>query len=211
MSKKLFISFVLDETGSMQMVKSQTIDGFNEYIKTLKADKNAGNIRFGLTKFNSEKVDIVYDGVKLDKVDSLNDETYQPAALTPLYDAIGQTIRALEAKLDGKKKQTALVVIQTDGQENHSKEFSQAGIFALIDEKKKVGWTFVFLGADQDAWLAGQKLGLDAGNVVSYNSAQTKRAFNRVANATSYYSTTGGTQSRSLFQEAEESRSSSTG
>lgn len=202
---KLFVSFVLDETGSMSSVKSQTIAGFNEYLETLKSDDNAKDIRFALTKFNSERVNVIYDGVKLDKVEKLTDETYRPAALTPLYDAIGQTVRALETKLNGKKKQKALVVIQTDGEENHSKEFDSKGIFALIDEKKKAGWTFVFLGADQDAWLTGQKLGLDQGNVISYASAQTQKTFQRAAVATSYYSQTGGMQSRNLFEEAENS------
>jgi len=204
MSKKMFVSFTLDETGSMQSVKSQTIDGFNEYLATLKADKNANDIRFALTKFNSDKVDVVYDGVGLDKVENLTDKTYQPASLTPLYDAIGLTIKALETKLNSKKQQKVLVVIQTDGQENHSKEFDSVGIFALIDEKKKAGWTFVFLGADQDAWITGQKLGLDMGNVVSYNSAQTKGVFHRAAVATSYYSRTSGAQSSNIFSEAED-------
>ena len=63
---KINVSFVLDETGSMQSVKEQTISGFNEYIETLKKDTK--NIKFTLTKFNTEKVEIVYDAVKLLKL-----------------------------------------------------------------------------------------------------------------------------------------------
>lgn len=192
--KKMHISLVLDETGSMLVVKRLTVDGFNEYVKTLRAEKNAGDMRFTLTKFNSEKVEIVHDGVKLDKVTLLTDESYQPVHLTPLYDAIGQSIRAIEGK-----KGNVLIVIQTDGQENASKEFSREGIFGLIAEKKKKGWTFVFLGADQDAWLAGQQLGLDKGNVMSYDSKDTKKALHRVATATVSYASRGGGQTSDFF------------
>jgi len=205
MTKKMIVSFILDETGSMQSVKEQTINGFNEYIKTLKSEKSASDIQFAMTKFNSERVEIVYDGVNLKEVQPLNQDTYHPRALTPLYDAIGRSIGALEKKVNSKKKQNVLMVIQTDGHENHSKEFSRNGIFNLIDEKKKAGWTFAFLGADQDAWLAGQKLGLDKGNVISYDSKQTESVFANLAQSTSRYAKGGGTQTKTFFSEDEES------
>lgn len=197
MAKKLYISFVLDETGSMQVVKSLTVAGFNEYVETLRAEKNAGDMRFTLTKFNSEKVEIVHDGVKLDKVELLTEASYNPAHLTPLYDAIGRTIRAIESK---SKKSNVLIVIQTDGQENASGEFTRDGIFGLINEKKKAGWTFVFLGADQDAWLTGQALGLDKGNVMAYAGADTHKTFREAAAATVSYSRKGGGQTSDFFE-----------
>ncbi|MEN8173906.1 MAG: hypothetical protein ABFS03_13630 [Chloroflexota bacterium] len=198
--KKMMVSFVLDETGSMQSVKGETISGFNEYIQTLNNEKSAENIRFTLTKFNSMKVEVVYDSVKLGKVAALDDDSYRPEAMTPLYDAIGKTIRSLEDKLEGKKPK-ALVVIQTDGHENHSKEFNRKSIFSLIDEKKKAGWTFAFLGADQDAWLAGQELGIPKGNTMSYRSAETKNAFNLVARSSISYVISGGDQTEAFFSD----------
>lgn len=200
MGKRIRISFVLDETGSMQTVKGQTISGFNEYVKTLRAEKNAGDIRFTLTKFSSARVRVVHDGVKLDKVELLTGDSYNPANLTPLYDAIGRTIRSIEGKT---KKTNVLIVIQTDGQENASKEFTRDGIFSLISEKKKAGWTFVFLGADQDAWAAGYALGLDKGNVMSYASADTGKAFQRAAAGTVSYTQRGGGQTSDFFAEDE--------
>ena len=198
--KKMMVSFVLDETGSMQSVKQETISGFNEYIQTLKDEKSAGDIRFTLTKFNSEKIEVVHDSAKLDKVIPLSNDSYRPAAMTPLYDAIGKTIRSLEDKMNTKKS-GALVVIQTDGMENHSREFNRSSIFNLIDEKKKAGWTFAFLGADQDAWLAGQVLGIPKGNVMSYDSAETEGAFRKVAYASSRHASSGGIQSNDFFSE----------
>lgn len=199
--KKMYISVILDETGSMQVVKEQTISGFNEYVETLRGEETASIMRFTLTKFNSTKVEIIHDGVRMDAVKSLTDATYQPANLTPLYDAIGRTVRMLEKKVDGQKKATALVVIQTDGQENASKEFTREAIFSLIDEKKGAGWTFVFLGADQDAWAVGQQLGLDQGNVMSYASADTGKTFRETAAGTLSYARSGGLQTDRFFEE----------
>ncbi len=205
MAKKIIIGFLLDETGSMQSVKAQTIDSFNEYIETLKAEGNASDIRFTLTKFNSLKIEIVHDGVGLQDVEALSRKNYQPANLTPLYDAIGQTIRSLEKKA---KKRNVLVVIQTDGQENASKEFSREDIFDLISEKKKGNWTFVFLGADQDAWVTGMALGLDKGNVMSYASAETLGAMRSVSSSTAAYLQSDGTKTAGFFDEEDVDSSS---
>lgn len=217
MAKKMFISFILDETGSMQSVKGQTISGFNEYVETLKGGDDAGRIRFALTRFNDEKVDVVYDGVRLDEVAELTEETYWPTSLTPLYDAIGHTIRALEKRLAGKKRKV-LVVIQTDGAENASKEFTQGVIFSLISEKKGAGWTFAFLGADQDAYQTGARLGIERGNVMEYTSGETHQTFGRTATATLNYVSSGGKVTTGFFDsetdsssDAEKSEASGTG
>ncbi|NIP23783.1 MAG: VWA domain-containing protein, partial [Phycisphaerae bacterium] len=119
MAKKKYVSFILDETGSMLSVKDQTISGYNEYLDTLKQEKD---VLFTLTKFNSAKVEVVYDAVKIKDVELLTADTYHPTATTPLYDAIGTTITSLE-KATKNKKGKKLVVIQTDGLENASKEF----------------------------------------------------------------------------------------
>lgn len=204
----MHISFILDETASMMSVKSQTISGFNEYIKTLRGNKDAKKAKFTLTKFNSTKVEIVHDGVSLDDVADLTNENYRPDSTTPLYDAIGQTIRVLEKKANGKGKKAEkfLLVIQTDGQENASKEYSRESIFALITEKKDAGWTFAFLGADQDAWAVGQIIGIPKGNTMSYNSSQTSKAFARTAEASVGYALTGGAQSASFFDDNDDDK-----
>lgn len=195
-SKKILISFILDETGSMRVVKGQTISGFNEYVGTLKAADNAEDMRFTLTKFNSEKIELVHDSVPLSEVALLTRQSYQPDNLTPLYDVIGKTLNSIND--DGHN---VLFVIQTDGEENHSKEFTRQAIFDLISEKKKAGWTFVFLGADQDAWAIGMAFGLDKGNVMSYESAETTSMFRTVAASTCAYVATGGTKTARFFDD----------
>ncbi|MBM4467247.1 MAG: VWA domain-containing protein [Chloroflexi bacterium] len=196
---KVLVSFILDETGSMQVVKGPTISGFNEYVQSLRQEDNADDVRFMLTKFNSEKIELVHDSVKLSDVALLDDASYSPNYLTPLYDVIGKTIKAISD--DGCN---VLFVIQTDGQENYSKEFTREAIFTVIAEKKKAGWTFVFLGADQDAWDVGMQLGLDKGNVMSYNSAETKAMFRTLSTATGCYTRSGGTLTADFFQDPQD-------
>jgi hypothetical protein len=138
-----------------------------------------------LTKFNSEKVEVVYADKQIKDVPLLNRETYSPNNLTPLYDAVGRTVSAIDKKKLGKK--TVLVVIITDGEENASKEYNQKKIFDLISAKQKAGWTFVFMGADQDAWLAGQVIGIVKANTLSFNGSNIKGAMRSAARATSFY------------------------
>lgn len=196
---KLHVSFIIDETGSMRPFKQQTIDGFNEYVKSLQSSDEADDILFTLTKFNSENVEVVCDDIPINDVQELTDKSYNPNNLTPLYDAIGQTIKSLSRQMKGKKHQRVLVAIQTDGAENASREYDRDKVFKMIAKKKKKGWTFAFLGADQDAYAAAKVIGVPKGNVMAYASAQTMDAYAGLSRATVGYTKSGGVQSNSLF------------
>jgi hypothetical protein len=138
------IVVLLDETGSMQPGKAETIQSFNKYVKDLEGEE----VAFHLTLFNSTKVERRHQGVAPKDVPPLTEETYQPLYNTPLWDAIGQTIEAVG--------EPALMVILTDGEENASKEYkSLESIQALIEAKRKDGWEFLFLAKGLDAYNAG--------------------------------------------------------
>jgi len=157
MSKnKISIFFVLDETGSMAGCIQQTISGFNEYLNTLKEDKKS-KYKLSLLKFNSGGLTQVCDDMPLKRVPELSLDNYRPANMTPLYDAIGHGINLMNSK------RKVLFVIMTDGEENCSKEYDRSDIFKLVANQKKAGWQFAFLGADQDAWIAGGKIGKGRG------------------------------------------------
>lgn len=202
--KKLLVSFVLDETGSMMKVKDATIEGFNAYIQTLREDDSASLIRFTLTHFNSNKVDVRFAGVKLKAVPLLTPASYQPAAMTPLYDAVGQTIRATEQQIaDKKNPPDVLLVIQTDGLENYSREYDQKGIFDLIREKRQQGWTFVFLAADLDAWQIGSQMGLTATSSTRYDGSVggTRTMYAQMARQTSRHARRRTQDAQDFFEE----------
>ena len=200
-NRPMMVSIVLDETGSMSSRIAETISGFNEYVGDLKKLKVPVSVT--LTKFNSKKVEVVYADKPIKGVPELNKDTYRPNELTPLYDAVGKTITEIDKKKLGKK--TVLVVIMTDGEENASKEYNQKKIFDLISEKqKKDGWTFVFMGADQDAWLAGQAIGILYANTLSFDGNNVKGAMKTAARATMGYAQSsaraGGMSHKSFFK-----------
>lgn len=179
-SPSLKVVFLLDESGSMDSCKSQTISGFNEYIQKLRKDNKHINVT--LTKFNSNCISIAYTNMPVSKVPLLNDISYQPDGLTPLYDAIGKTITKDNAD------QKTLFIIMTDGAENDSKEYNIESVKSLIKGRETHGWSFVFLGADIDAWSHAQSLGLSQGNTMSYNRADTHKMYGCLASVTTNYS-----------------------
>lgn len=202
MTKDTIVNFVLDETGSMLTVKAATISGFNEYLKSLRNAK--GRVYFTLTQFNSEKIEVVHKSAAMKKVPDLTDETYQPCWNTPLYDAIAKTIEATEKRIKRRKtKPAVLCVIMTDGEENASKEWTREAIFKLIEKKtKREGWTFAYLGANQDAYAVGFGIGIPVASSMHYPSdAQgVAVAMANVSESTSDYLAGGSVQTDSFFE-----------
>ena len=192
-NKPTLVAFLLDRSGSMLQCQDETINGFNTYLKELKS-KDHGNMRFTLTQFDSVSVDVIHDGVPLAQVKKLTDETFAPRAFTPLYDAIGKTIRATEAKATGKYK--VLFVTLTDGQENSSHEWKQGTVNALIKEKEeKAHWTFAYIGVGKEGWAASQTISagtMSSSNILRSTHADTGKAYARFAGATACYASSTG-------------------
>jgi transcriptional regulator of acetoin/glycerol metabolism len=178
----------------MQIAKDSTISAFNEYITTLKKEKD--KLQVSLTKFNSEKIDITFSNKEIKDVPALTKENYKPDHMTNLYDAIGKTINALNTK----KQDKVLFVIITDGEENASKEFKKEAIQALIKEKEKNKWTFVYLGANQDAWLAASFIGIAQGNAKSFSTSNMKGTMQSLGKQTVSYSRAGGQSSSNFWR-----------
>jgi len=185
MPKKTYVTFLLDETGSMESHRAQTIDAFNEYLGTLKTQE--AKIRFTLTQFNSARTLIVYNAAPVDQVEPLTPLSYHPQATTPLYDAIMGTVQATEAEIAGRKKAAVLCVILTDGLENASRRHTQRDVFDTIGRKTKEGWTFLYLGADQDAWAVGSGLGIARGNTVAFTKSKIDFAIKAVSDSMGKY------------------------
>lgn len=182
MAKTVQAIFLLDESGSMGPIKGQVISGFYEYLRTLKERKD--KVKFSLTLFNSAKIEHRYVSKNIKKVEELTAKDYSPNYLTPLYDAIVSTIRETEKAVG--KKDIVLFAIQTDGLENSSTEHPDPKeVGKLIREKQKEGWEFVFLGADQDAFLTGSAIGIL--NTMNYRSQETYSVFSSLAEDTTEY------------------------
>lgn len=176
---------LVDKSGSMNQVRKETIESFNSYVDSLRENKQmAKSVYLTLTQFDSNGSSPSYVGRPLNEVPHLTTQTYQPDGWTPLYDAIGKTIRAAEgwAALQTEKPRI-LFVIQTDGAENHSKEYTLADVKRLIKEKEADGWSFAYLGAGQEAWMGAGHLGMHGGNTVLYTN--TAASINAVTSSLS--------------------------
>jgi hypothetical protein len=179
----LYVTLILDETGSMQSCKGAAITGFNQYVARLRDEP--AETQFTLTLFNSSKTEVRYQSVPVTQVKDLDVETYRPHDTTPLYDAIGRTLTA--AKQQAPAGMRKLCVILTDGLENASTEYTRKQIFDLIKACEKDGWTFMYLGADHDVWTAGEDLGIAGDNRVSFCRANMDRTFMQLSEATARF------------------------
>lgn len=198
--KNTLIVFVLDETGSMDFAKDGTISGFNEYVNSMK--KYGNKVRMTLTKFNSSKTDIVCSSTPIKDVSELNASNYQPTDCTPLYDAIGNSIVNTDSFLVKKADAPAvLFVIMTDGLENASRVYDRMKVFDMIKERKEKGWTFVFLGANQDSYTTSGAISVDSGNAMDFASTNSgvRVACASLASSTAAYLSSGSTSTSAFW------------
>ena len=140
---------VVDESGSMEIIRKQALVGINETLETiLKMQKAHSELeqRVTLITFDSTHRNMFYDNVPADNVRKLSMRDYRPCGGTPLYDAIGMGIAKINAQ--AAEGDNVLVTIVTDGEENCSEEYSLRMIKNLIEKLKKQGWTFTLIGTD---------------------------------------------------------------
>lgn len=152
---------ILDRSGSMQRLAEDTIGGFNSLIENQK--KLEGKCTVTTVLFDN-KVEILYQGKNIKEVPTLTSKEYFARGSTALLDAIGITINETNSKISSMKEEKpnkVLVAITTDGLENSSNEYSYSSIKSLIEEKKKLGWDFIFLGANIDAIGEANKFGIE--------------------------------------------------
>lgn len=193
MAKRDYVEFLLDRSGSMTTIKDETITLFNSFL----GDNR--DTRISITQFDSEGIETLFDAVKAEDAAELNEDTFLPRGMTPLFDAIGRRIVATDEYLkENGKKRNVVFAIMTDGHENASHEYTSRQVFDMIREREERGWQFIYLGANQDAYAVGQALGIQLGTTVTYDSASVADAGAILTSATSSYRSTGRTVSRSV-------------
>lgn len=200
-----YVTLVLDESGSMHSCLFETISGFNEYFETLYGNSAGQTYISNVVKFSSDR------GVKPLYQDSsicprLSNDNYAPSGMTPLLDAIGTAIASADSYISRRPgKFNVLFVIMSDGLENASKEHTKASIKSLIEAREKQGWTFAYLGANQDAFKEAGDMGIQASNAKNYHTTDTQNVFRGMAASTVSYSNRAGGQSVGNFFDAGQS------
>lgn len=166
---------LLDRSGSMQSIKSDTEGGFAALIEQQRSAP--GRCLVTLAQFDNV-YEVVYAGKDLADVPALD---LQPRGSTALLDAMGTLITTaggeLAATAEDRRPGTVIVVIMTDGLENASREYTSAAVKALVEQQTdQYSWLFTYLGANQDAIAVGRGLGVHAERSLTYGGAGTRSA-----------------------------------
>ena len=183
--KRVFNMIIVDESGSMSIIKKQALAGLNETIETVKKMQKVHpemQQRISLLTFDSSHKTFKYDNVKADTAHLLSANDYNPGGCTPLYDAIGIAISKLNAQTTDED--SVLVTIITDGEENSSEEYNLKMIKTLIDKMKKQGWTFTLIGTDNlDVEGMAGKMCIDNHLAFTQDDRGTQETFRRECEA----------------------------
>lgn len=174
------IVFILDRSGSMAGLESDTIGGFNAMIE--KQKKENGEALISTVLFDNVS-EVIHDRVDVKKIEPMTDREYSVRGCTALLDAIGGAIHHIGnihkyARPEDVPEHT-MFVITTDGMENASRMYSSDKVKSMIErQKSKYGWEFLFLGANIDAVETAKHFGIGADRAVRYHSDKAGTALN---------------------------------
>ncbi len=176
---------ILDKSGSMETIRTAAIDGFNETLAGIKKaqEKYAETQEHfvSLLTFCSCERKYVFDKVPVKEALPLTMEDYQPCCCTPLYDAMGFTLTSMHNHVRKVEDAVVVVTIITDGLENASKEYSGSAVKQLVEELKKEGWTFTYMGANQNSVEIAFTLSIRNARNFDYSAQGTKKGMAKEA------------------------------
>ena len=164
------IAFVLDRSGSMESCREAAIEGFNSFLQ--EQQRTEGLAKLTLILFDDEYL-VPIDALPVAEILPLDNDSYVPRGSTALLDAIGRTIDELGARLAALPEQDrpmqVIVAILTDGLENSSQNYTWQQIAdAIKQQSEQYRWTFLFLGANQDAIATAAQMNITAANAAAY-------------------------------------------
>lgn len=164
--------FILDRSGSMSGLESDTIGGYNALLEKQKKEEGEAIITTVLFDDNYE---LLHDRINIRGIKPITDKEYYVRGTTALLDAVGRTIQKIinvqKHTSDEEKAENVMVVITTDGMENASREYTYKKIKDMIENQKtKYGWEFIFLGANIDAIATAEKFGISEDRATNYKA-----------------------------------------
>ena len=172
--------FILDKSGSMAGLETDTIGGFNAMIERQRQDQGEALVS---TVLFSNRSTVIHDRVNLRKIEPLTERQYFVGGSTALIDAIGSAIHHIgnvqkDAREEDRPEHT-IFVITTDGMENASHAYSSDEVKAMVQrQKEKYGWEFLFLGANIDAVETAAHFGIGEDRAVTFHNDSEGQALN---------------------------------
>ena len=153
--------FILDRSGSMSGLESDTIGGFNGMLTQHRSE--GGDVLVSTVLFDHEH-EVVHDRVRIADVPALTSKEYYTRGCTALLDAMGDAIHHIKnvhkyARSEDRPART-MFIITTDGMENSSTRYTADQVRAMVKQQEEAGWAFVFLGANIDAVQVAGGLGI---------------------------------------------------
>ena len=172
--------FILDRSGSMSGLESDTIGGFNSMLE--KQKKVDGEALVSTVIFD-DMSEVIHDRRDIKTIEPLTEKEYYVRGSTALLDAVGYAIHHIgnvhKYCREEDRPENTLFVITTDGMENASRRFRYEDIKKMIEKQKtKYGWEFVFLGANIDAAAEGERFGIDRNRSACYHADAVGVAMN---------------------------------
>ncbi len=159
--KRIEIVFLLDRSGSMGGLETDTIGGYNSFL-----DSKKGMDAVITTVLFDNKIEIIHDRENIKNVKHLTNREYYVRGSTALMDAIGFTINKIKNESKDRK---VIFVITTDGLENASREYSKSKIKKMI--QKENDWEFMYLGANINSYDEASTIGIRKERVSNYSAS----------------------------------------
>ena len=164
--------FILDRSGSMSGLGSDTIGGYNAMLEKQKKEPGEAVIT---TVLFDDRYELLHDRINIRGIEPITEKEYYVRGTTALLDAVGRTISKIvnvqKHTVEDERAENVMFVITTDGMENASREYSYEKIRWMIEhQKSKYGWEFIFLGANIDAIDTAGRFGIGQDRAVNYNA-----------------------------------------
>ena len=175
---QVFNVIILDRSGSMESIRAAAVDGFNETLAGIKKAQE----KFAVTQdhfvtlvtFCGCGTEYVMDKKPAAEARPLTMNDFRPCCMTPLYDAMGCTLTAMHRHVEKMDDCVVVVTIITDGMENASREYSGKNIKALVQRLRSEGWTFTYMGANQNAVEVASELSIRNSRNFAYTNEGTR-------------------------------------
>lgn len=177
---------ILDRSGSMSSIRKAAIDGFNENLAGIKkAQEKFSDTQdhyVSLITFCSCETRNVFDKTPVAETHPLTIADYEPCCCTPLYDAMGFTLTAMRKYVKDIEDSVVVVTIITDGYENDSHKYTGQTIKELVESLRNEGWTFTYMGANQNSVEVAMSMSIRNSRDFAYNEAGTRKTMNKDTN-----------------------------